>query len=219
MKEMKSPPINEEVYNYILERFVPENEITKAIIKETEELEIPLIQISPDQGRFLYMITKMISAKYALEIGTLTGFSGYHIAEALPDNGKLITLDIEKKHGEIAKKYFKKAGLENKTEVRIAPALESLEDLIGENIKFDLIFIDADKVNYINYFEASLKLSHSCTVIIFDNMIKSNRVIEDAGDDADLKAIQMTNDLLSKDERVESFLLAIGDGFLIARVK
>jgi len=219
MKEMKSSPLNKEVYNYILDRFVPEDEITEAIIRETEELEIPLIQISPDQGRFLYMLAKMVNAKNALEIGTLTGFSGYHIAKALPEGGKLITLELEKKHGEIAEKYFEKAGLKDKTEVRISPALDQLKILEIENKKFDLIFIDADKVNYINYFEASLKLSHSGTVMVFDNMTKDNRVVLDAGDDADLKAIQQTNDLLSIDKRVESFLLAIGDGFLITRVK
>lgn len=218
MKTMKSPPINDEVYNYILEKFVPENEITEEIIKETEKLEIPLIQIAPEQGRFLYLLTKMINAKNALEIGTLTGFSGYHIASGLPAGGKLITLEIEKKHGDIAEKYFEKAGLKNKTEVRIAPALEQIEVLKKEKKIFDLIFIDADKVNYINYFEGALKLSHSGTVIVFDNMIKNNRVVQDAGDDPDLKAIQETNELLSKDGRVESFLLAIGDGFTIARV-
>ncbi len=218
MKIMKSPPINDEVYNYILEKFVPENDITAEIISETEKLEIPLIQIAPEQGRFLYLLTKMINAKNALEIGTLTGFSGYHIAGGLADGGKLITLEIEKKHGEIAEKYFEKAGLKDKTEVRIAPALEQLEVLKKENKIFDLIFIDADKTNYINYFEGALNLSHSGTVIVFDNMIKNNRVVQDAGDDPDLKAIQETNNLLSKDERVECFLLAIGDGFTIARV-
>lgn len=216
---MKSVPVNEEIYNYILDRFVPEDKIADEIISRTEKLDIPLIQISPDQGRFLYLLTKIINAEYALEIGTLAGFSGYHIASGLADGGKLTTIEISKKHGDLAAEYFKKAGLENKTEVIISPALDQLEKLVNENRKYDLIFIDADKINYIEYFEYAVKLSHSGTVIIFDNMIKDGRVTGDAGDDEDLRAIQMTNDLLSKDERVESFLLVIGDGFTISRVR
>ncbi|MBS1517052.1 MAG: O-methyltransferase [Bacteroidetes bacterium] len=219
MKKMKSVPVNEEIYNYILDRFVPEDKIADEIISRTEKLDIPLIQISPDQGRFLYLLTKIINAEYALEIGTLAGFSGYHIASGLADGGKLTTIEISKKHGDLAAEYFKKAGLENKTEVIISPALDQLEKLVNENRKYDLIFIDADKINYIEYFEYAVKLSHSGTVIIFDNMIKDGRVTGDAGDDEDLRAIQMTNDLLSKDERVESFLLVIGDGFTISRVR
>lgn len=219
MKKMKSVPLNEELYNYILDRFVPEDKLLEELIKETETLEIPLIQISPEQGKLFTLLCKMMNAKNALEIGTLTGFSGIHIARGLAEGGKLTTVELEQKHGDIASKYFEKAGLKEKTEVVISPALDQMKKLVQEKKEFDFIFIDADKINYPNYFEEAIKLSHKGTVIILDNMIKGGKVVEDAGDDPDLKAIQMTNDLISKDNRVDTLLLAIGDGITMSVVK
>jgi predicted O-methyltransferase YrrM len=216
---MKAVPLNEELYNYIIDRYVPKDNLLEELIKETEKLGIPLIQISPDQGKFLYLLCKMINAKDALEIGTLTGFSGIHIARGLRDNGKLTTVEMEKKHAEIAKHYFAKAGLTNQTEVVISTAIDYMKKLVSENKKFDLIFIDADKISYPQYFEEAIKLSHKGTVIVLDNMLKAGKVIEDAGDDKDLRAVQETNDMISKDARVESLLVTIGDGSTVAVVK
>ena len=216
---MKSINITEEVYNYIVDKYIPDEILLDELIKETETLNIPLIQISKDQGKFLYLICKMIKAKNALEIGTLTGFSGINIARGLAEGGKLTTVELEKKHGETAEKYFEKAGLKNKTEVIISPALDKMNELVAQKIKFDLIFIDANKTNYPEYYEEAVKLSHQGTVIILDNMLKGGRVTEDPGDDADLKAVQLTNDIISKDNRVESLLMTIGDGFTISLVK
>ena len=216
---MKSINITEEVYNYIVDKYIPDETLLDELIKETETLNIPLIQISKDQGKFLYLICKMIKAKNALEIGTLTGFSGINIARGLAEGGKLTTVELEKKHGETAEKYFEKAGLKNKTEVIISPALDKMNELVAQKIKFDLIFIDANKTNYPEYYEEAVKLSHQGTVIILDNMLKGGRVTEDPGDDADLKAVQLTNDIISKDHRVESLLMTIGDGFTISLVK
>lgn len=216
---MKAVPLNEDLYNYILERFVPKEKLLDDLIKETESLEIPLIQISPDQGRFLYLLCKMINAKDALEIGTLTGFSGIHIARGLREDGKLITVDFERKHADTAIKYFEKAGLKNKTEVVVSTGLDYMNKLISEKAKFDFIFIDANKTNYPDYFEAAVSLSHPGTVIAFDNMLKAGRVTEDPGDDEDLKAIQLTNNIISKDKRTESTLLTVGDGITLVTVK
>lgn len=218
MKKMKSVGLNEELYNYILDRFVPEEPLLDELLKETESLEIPLIQISPEQGKFLTLVCKMIRAKHALEIGTLTGFSGIHIARGLSNDGKLTTVELVKKHGETAEKYFKKSGLEDKIEVVISPALAYMKKLVSDKKQFDFIFIDADKVTYPDYFEEALKLSHPGTVIIMDNMIKNGRVVEDAGDDADLKAVQQTNDILSKDKRADTLLLPVGDGLTLSVV-
>ena len=190
---MKSVTINEQIYNYIVDRFAPDETLLTELIAETEKLEIPLIQISRDQAKFIYLTAKIMNASDALEIGTLTGFSGIHIARGLNDGGKLVTVELEKKH--------------------------AMKKLVSENKKFDLIFIDADKVSYPRYYENAIKLSRKGTVIILDNMLKAGRVIEDAGDDADLKAIQYTNDLISKDERTESILMTIGDGFTLSVVK
>ena len=215
----KSALLNEEVYKYIVDRYAPKEKLLEELIKETELLEIPLIQISEDQGKFLYLICKMIHSKNALEIGTLTGFSGIHIARGLSEGGKLTTVELEKKHAAIAEKYFDKAGLKEKTEVIISPALDAMKLLVSQKRKFDFIFIDADKTGYPQYFEEAINLSHSGTVITLDNMLKDGRVIGDAGDDADLKAVQVTNDIVSKDKRVESLLVTIGDGLAVALVK
>lgn len=216
---MKAVPMNEDLYKYITDRFIPKDNLLDELIKETEKLEIPLIQISPDQGKFLFLICKMINAKDALEIGTLTGFSGIHIARGLREGGMLTTVELEKKHGDIAKKYFEKAGLKDKTEVVISPALEQMKKLVSEKRKFDLIFIDANKTGYPEYFEEAINLSRSGTVIALDNMLKAGRVTEDPGEDEDLRAVQITNDLISKDSRVESLLVTIGDGLAVAVVK
>ncbi|HMS34708.1 MAG TPA: O-methyltransferase [Ignavibacteria bacterium] len=216
---MKSINITEDVYNYIVEKYVPGEELLDELIKETEALNIPLIQISKDQGKFLYLLCKMIRARNALEIGTLTGFSGINIARGLADGGKLTTVELEKKHGEIAEKYFEKAGLKDRTEVIISPALQKMKELVSRKLKYDLIFIDANKTNYPEYFEEAVKLSNQGTVIILDNMLKGGKVTEDPGDDPDLKAVQLTNDIISKDERVEAILVTIGDGFAMAVVK
>ncbi|MEZ4822162.1 MAG: class I SAM-dependent methyltransferase [Ignavibacteria bacterium] len=149
----------------------------------------------------------------------MTGFSGIHIARGLNDGGKLVTVELEKSTRILPPKYFEKAGLRDKVEIMNMPALDAMKKLVSENKKFDLIFIDADKTSYPGYYENAIKLSHKGTVIILDNMLKSGRVIEDAGDDADLKAIQFTNDLISKDERTESILMTIGDGFTLSVVK
>ena len=216
---MKSVTINEQIYNYRVDRFAPDETLLTELIAETEKLEIPLIQISRDQAKFIYLTAKIMNASDALEIGTLTGFSGIHIARGLNDGGKLVTVELEKKHADIAANYFEKAGLKDKVEIMNMPALDAMKKLVSENKKFDLIFIDADKVSYPRYYENAIKLSRKGTVIILDNMLKAGRVIEDAGDDADLKAIQYTNDLISKDERTESILMTIGDGFTLSVVK
>lgn len=219
MKKMKSSPLNEEVYNYILDHYVPENELLNELLKETQALNIPLIQISPEQGKFLYLICKMIKAKDALEIGTLTGYSAIHIASGLVKDGKLITVEKEQAHGDIAKKYIAGSGLSAKAEVVISSALEYMKKLVSEKRKFDFIFIDADKTTYPDYFNEALNLSKSGTVITFDNMLKDGRVVLDPGDDADLKAVQLTNKIISQNENVESLLIPIGDGISVCVVK
>jgi caffeoyl-CoA O-methyltransferase len=216
---MKSIQMNEEVYKYIVDRYAPDEKLFEELICETERLEIPLIQISRDQAKFLYLTAKMLNASNALEIGTLTGFSGIHVARGLSEGGKLVTVELEKKHADIAAKYFEKAGLKEKVRIVNSPALIAMQKLVSDNKKFDLIFIDADKTSYPVYYQEAIKLSHKGTVIILDNMLKAGRVIEDAGDDADLRAVQLTNDIISRDSRVESILMTIGDGFTFSIVK
>ena len=161
----------------------------------------------------------MMKAKHALEIGTLAGFSGIYIARGLEEGGKLTTVDIEEKNSSFAGAYFEKAGLSDKTERIVGDALKVMEDLVNEGRKYDFIFIDADKISYPKYFEFAIALSHPGTVIAFDNMIKDGRVIEDASGDPDLRGIQVTNDIMGSNPRIESLLIPIGDGLTMGVVK
>jgi predicted O-methyltransferase YrrM len=219
MKEMKSVPLNKELYNYILDLFVEKDSLLDELVVETEKAEIPLIQVAPEQGKFMYLLCKMMKAKNALEIGTLAGYSGIYIARGLEEGGKLTTVDIEEKNSSFAGVYFEKAGLADKTERIVGDALKVMEDLISDGRKYDFIFIDADKISYPKYFEFAIALSNKGTVIAFDNMIKDGRVIEDAVGDPDLRGIQVTNDIMGSDERIESLLIPIGDGLTIGVVK
>lgn len=164
------------------------------------------------------MLAKILGAKYALEIGTLTGYSAIHIARGLAHGGMLTTVDIERKHSEVAERYFEKAGVAGKTTAVTSGATEFMKTLADEGRKFDLIFIDADKTGYKAYFELALKLSHSGTVLIFDNMLKGGRVADPSESDPDLDAISEMNELIPNDSRVESLLMTIGDGFTLCRV-
>lgn len=217
---MKGVPLNDEIYNYIIERYVPEDTLLTELVAETEKEEIPLIQVAPEQGKLLSLIAKMLNAKDALEIGTLTGYSGIHMARGLAEGGKLVTIDINPKNSALAGKYFEKAGLKEKVELVVSDAVKYMKQLSETGKKFDLIFIDADKINYPVYYEEALKLSHTNTVIIFDNSLREGKIVRDAlEDEPELKQTQVTNDFVAGDERVEALLLTIGDGMLMARVK
>ena len=218
MKDMKSVPLNKELYNYILDKFVGSDPLLDELIAETEKAEIPLIQVAPEQGVFMYLLCKMSQAKNALEIGTLTGYSGIYITRGL-DGGKLTTVDVNPVNSDLAGVFFEKAGLGDKVERIVGDALEVMEGLVKEGRKYDFIFIDADKISYPKYFEFALELSHKSTIVAFDNMIKDGRVIQDASGDPDLRGIQVTNDLMGSDPRIESLLIPIGDGLTVGVVK
>jgi predicted O-methyltransferase YrrM len=213
---MKGVPLNDKLYNYILDTFVEEDEILKQIVVDTEAKNIPLIQISPDSGKFLYMLIKMIRAKRVLEIGALAGYSTIWMARALPDDGKAITLEISEKHAEESLSNYKKAGLENKIELMFGSALESLDKL--QNEKFDFVFIDADKENSSNYFDKVIRCMNTGGIIACDNTLKHGRVVDDDPDES-TKGILKYNKKVANDPRVESLLVSISDGITLSRVK
>lgn len=163
---MKGVPLNEELYQYILSTFVEEDDILKSIVKTTEELNLPLIQVSPENGKFLQILIKMIGAKRVLEIGTLTGYSAVWMARGLPKNGKLVTLEVNKDHAKAARSNFKKAGLTDKIDLILGDALKSLDKLSKQ--KFDFAFIDAEKVHYPAYLEKVLKMMNRGGIITAD---------------------------------------------------
>jgi|SRR4030095_5835562 len=213
---MKGVPLNEELYNYIVSTFAEEDDILKEVVRETEAKKIPLIQVSPENGKFLYLLIKIIKAKNVLEIGTLTGYSTIWMARALPDDGKVITLEISSEHAAEASKNFKKAGLENKIELFLGNAMESLDKLAEK--KFDFVFIDADKTGYPEYFEKVLPLMNRGGLITADNALRDGDIVKRDVDEG-TKAIQIFNKKIALDKRIESLLIPISDGLAISLVK
>ena len=213
---MKGVPLNDKIYTYIIDTFVDEDDILKQIVADTEAKKIPLIQISPDNGKFLFLLLKMIKARHVLEIGTLAGYSTIWMARALPDDGKVTTLEISEKHAEEAKNNYKKAGLDSKIELMFGSALDSLDKL--QNEKFDFVFIDADKENSSNYFDKVIGLMNKGGIIACDNTLKFGRVVEENPDDS-TKGILKYNEKVANDPRVESLLVSISDGLTISVVK
>jgi caffeoyl-CoA O-methyltransferase len=214
---MKGVPLNEEIYQYIVSTFAEEDDILKSAVSDTEKNGMPLIQVSPENGKFLQLLMKIIGAKKVLELGTLGGYSTIWMARGLPDDGKLITLEFEKKHADVALNNFKRAGLESKIEIILGPALKSLDKLKGQ--KFDFAFIDADKINYPVYFEKVLTLMYKGGLITADNTLRKGDVINPDIEDEGTKAIQVFNKIVASDPRVESLLIPISDGVTVCLVK
>jgi predicted O-methyltransferase YrrM len=180
-----------------------------------------MMQIGPDQGAFLTLLVGAIGAKTAIEIGTFTGYSAIAIARALPKSGKLICCDVSEEWTSMARKAWKEAGLERRIELKLAPALETLEGLIGKGKEgsFDFAFIDADKTGYDAYYEACLKLLRPGGLIALDNMLWSGAVADKTAKDKDTLALRALNRKISGDARVDAALLTVGDGIMLARKK
>jgi len=213
---MKGVPLNEELYDYILNTFVEEDEILKSVVRKTAEKDFPLIQISPELGKFLQMLIIMIRAKTVLEIGTLAGYSAIWMARGLPENGKLITLEADKEHARISREHFKKAGLDNKVQLIEGDAVVSLDTL--SNVKFDFAFIDADKVNYPVYFDKVIKIMNHGGIMTVDNALRKGDIISKTPD-AEVRATRLLNEKMAKDVRLVSLLIPISDGLALGVVK
>jgi predicted O-methyltransferase YrrM len=213
---MKGVPLNEELYQYIVNTFAKEDDILKSIIRETEEKRFPMIQVSPENGKFLQLLIRMISAKRVLEVGTLTGYSAVWMARGLPEDGKLTTLEIEKGHAEVARKYIQKAGLEKKAEVVVGDALEQMNKLSGG--KFDFVFIDADKERYPLYLEKALSITKKGGVICADNTLRDGDIVS-KDPDKGTKGVQTFNKMMAADSRLFSILVPISDGVTVGLVK
>jgi predicted O-methyltransferase YrrM len=172
------------------------------------------MQIAPEQGQFMALLLKLMQARRVLEIGTYTGYSALVMAESLPQEGRVVTLDRNESTAEIAREFWEKAGVSDKIELRLGPARESLKDLTGP---FDLVFIDADKTNYGLYYEHALKLIEPGGLIVLDNMLWGGQVANPQTDDPDTLALQALNQKIRDDERVDLSLLPVADGITLAR--
>ncbi len=174
------------------------------------------MQVATSQCHFLHLIIKTSNIRNVLEIGTFTGLSALSIALALPENGKLIALDKNEETNKIAVSFFKKANLDNKIKTIVKPALDSLEQL--KNNKFDMVFIDADKMNYKEYYERSLKLVNKGGLVIVDNVLWHGEVADENNLDKFTANIRDFNDYVAKDNRVEQIIVPLGDGMTVCRV-
>jgi hypothetical protein len=210
--------LDDELYEYLLSITLKENDLLTRLRQETAAHPLAEMQIAPEQGQFMALLLKLIGAKKILEIGVFTGYSSLVAALALPDEGKLIALDVSPEFTAIAKRYWRQAGVDHKIDLRIAPALESLDYLIaqGESGSFDFAFIDADKANYYNYYQKCLELVRTGGLILIDNILWSGQVIDQNIQDTRTKAIRLFNEKLHQDNRVFLSSIAISDGLTIA---
>lgn len=213
---MKGVPLNEKLFQYITGIFAEEDSVLKEVVRSAESKNFPMIQVSPELGKFLYLLVKMIKARNILEIGTLAGYSSIWLARALPENGKLTTLEVSREHADEAMKNFRNAGLGNKIELLFGNAANSLEKLRGE--KFDFVFIDADKTGYPDYFDKVMQMVNQGAIIAADNTLRKGQVIIDNMDEG-TEAIKVYNKKVAADPRVESLLVPISDGLTVCLVK
>jgi predicted O-methyltransferase YrrM len=218
---VKSSITNEKVARYVAEKIVVESPLEKKLRNETCKLPNGGMISSSDVGALLALLATSVNTKKALEIGTFTGYTALKIASALPEDGKLICCDINAEWTDIGRKFWEEANLSKKIELRLAPALETLNALLtdGQAGTFDFAFIDADKTGYDSYYEACLKLLRSGGLIVLDNMLWSGAVANLEVQDPTTNAIRALNEKVSKDDRVTSCLLTVGDGLMLARKK
>ena len=212
--------LTDEVYEYLLKNTFPESDVAKALREDTHaNLRMAVMQISPEQGAFMKFLVRLIGAKKVIEVGTFTGYSALCVAEALPDAGKLIACDVSESWTAMARKYWAKAGLSEKIELHLRPAVETLDELIAHKNSetFDFCFIDADKDNYDAYYERCLELLRTGGIIGIDNVLWGGRTADSSLNDPDTTALRNLNSKIRTDARVESTMLPIGDGLTLVR--
>lgn len=208
-----------DLYNYLLRNSLREVEILSELRQETAKLPMSIMQISPEQGQFMALLIKILGAKKTLDIGVFTGYSSLVVALSLPDDGKIIACDISEEYTSMARIYWQRAGVADKIDLQLAPALETLDKLLaaGEAGTFDFAFIDADKANYENYYERSLELVRPGGLIAVDNVLWSGRVADPEIQDNQTSKIRAFNQKVHQDSRITLSLVPIADGLTLAR--
>jgi len=209
---------------YINDLFIGSDAALDSALKASDDAGLPSIQVAPNQGKLLMLLARAQNARRILEIGTLGGYSTIWLARALPRDGRLVTLELEPKHATVARANIARAGLAEKVDVRVGPALESLKKLVAEKHEpFDFVFIDADKTGYPDYLTWSLKLAHRGTMIIADNVVRDGAIADAKSEDRSVQAVRHMNEMLAKEPRISATVLqTVGtkgyDGWAIALV-
>ncbi len=213
----KSFFLTPEVHAYVLEHGTPLDDVQRALIEETARLGgISLMQVAPEQGAFMTLLTRLVGARRAIEVGTFTGYSALAIARGLPDDGYLLCCDVSEEWTAVARRHWERAGVAHKIELRLAPALDTLRALPAQEA-FDLAFIDADKRSYAQYYEELLTRLRPNGVILVDNTLWMGTVVDPSVTDDDTEAIRAFNDRVAADERVDCVMLAVSDGLTLLR--
>ena len=204
--------------DYLWENGIEEHSTLKELRLETAKLPQSMMQICPEQGALMSNLIRLMSAKRTIEVGTFTGYSTLSVALALPEEGEIITCDISEEWTALGKKKWEKAGVAHKINLRLAPAVDTLNALLadGQENSFDFAFIDADKANYPAYYEKCLKLVRKGGVIAIDNVLWGGSVIDSDRNDEDTIAIRQLNEFIAKDKRVSVSMIPIGDGLTLA---
>lgn len=206
--------LTDSLYDYVLQTGVREHPLLAEVRQWTDD-NLPFnMQISPEHGQFMSLLTRLTGVRKALEIGVFTGYSSLSVSMALPEDGQLVACDISEEYTSAARQFWKKAGVENKVDLRLAPAIETLQTLMKEGYEnsFDLAFIDADKSSYDDYYEGCLKLLKPGGLLVIDNVLWGGAVIDPDKNDEDTVAIRELNQKIVDDQRVDMVLLPVSDG-------
>ena len=213
----KDARLSPELHAYLVEHGTPPDPIQRELIEETARLGgIAAMQVAPEQGAFMTFLTRAIGARRAVEVGTFTGYSALCIARGLPEDGRLVCCDVSEEWTSIGRRYWERAGVGDRIDLRIGPARDTLLSLSGEP-PFDLAFIDADKPGYVDYYEALLPLMRVGGLVLADNVLWMGRVADPAADDDATRAMRGFNDHVAADARVDCVMLPLSDGLTLLR--
>jgi len=204
------------IADYVAAHTAPPDEIQLDLIDETASHPMAQMQISADQGALMAMLVRLVDARFVVEIGTFTGYSSLAMARALPEGGRMLCCDVSEEYTAIARRYWERAGVADRIELRIAPALDTLRALPADTV-IDLAFIDADKTAYRAYYEELLPRLKTNGLILIDNTLWSGAVVDDDVQDANTVALRELNDFIVSDPRVDSYILPISDGLTLVR--
>jgi len=217
----RSISLSDDLYDYLLSVSLRESGLQRRLRDETAANPMSRMQISPEQGQFMALLARLIGARRCLEVGVFTGYSSLAVALALPADGSIVACDVSEEWTAVARRYWTEAGVADKIDLRLAPALETLDSLLaaGGGGSFDFAFIDADKTNYLGYYERALELLRPGGLVAVDNTLWSGRVAQPEVVDPDTVALRHFNERLRRDDRVDLSLLPVGDGLTLARKK
>ncbi|HEY2338427.1 MAG TPA: class I SAM-dependent methyltransferase [Burkholderiales bacterium] len=213
----RAPFLPDKIFRYIVEHVVREAPVLAELRQATRKVRHSGMQIGADQGNLMALLVKLMRAKRCLEIGTYTGYSALAVALALPEDGSVVCCDISEEFTSVGKPFWKKAGVEKKIDLRIGPALRTLDEMLAKDKgRFDFAFIDADKPSYWSYYERCLELLRPGGLIAVDNVLWSGEVADPKANDQQTIALRVFNERVNKDERVDTAMLTIGDGVTLA---